>query len=70
MEEIWLSVADVVERIGLSERTIRALIARGTLPARRLQGIRAVRVPASAVAALLVESPRAANEAASAITVS
>jgi excisionase family DNA binding protein len=48
-----LSVNDVVDRTSLSERMVRRLIAEGRLRAVRLAGMRAVRVPESALSSLL-----------------
>ena len=59
--ERWLSVNEVVRQTGLSERTIRGLIAAGRLPIVRLHGVRAIRVPAGAVVAL-IGGPDAAGE--------
>lgn len=51
-DRLW-SVAEVTARTGLSERTIRAMIADGRLPVIRLVGLRAVRVPEAAVFRLM-----------------
>jgi len=48
-----LRVAEVVARLGLSERTIRKMIADGRLPGVRPLGVRAVRVPEDVVQAFL-----------------
>jgi excisionase family DNA binding protein len=50
LPDVLLSVASVVSRTGLSERTIRGEIASGRLKAIRPGGLRSVRVPASALA--------------------
>jgi excisionase family DNA binding protein len=47
--ERLLTVVEVVRQIGLSERTVRGLIATGRLRAVRPFGLRAVRVPESAL---------------------
>jgi excisionase family DNA binding protein len=47
-----LTVAEATARLRLSERTVRAMLADGRLPGVRLVGLRAVRIPASAIEAL------------------
>lgn len=49
----FLTVADVVHLTGLSERTVRAMVSDGRLPAIRPLGVRVVRVPEGAVRALM-----------------
>jgi len=51
--ERWLSVAEVVARTGLAERTVRKLIAGGRLPVHRPRGLRVVRIPERALEALI-----------------
>jgi len=48
-----LRVPEIVRRTGLTERTVRAMIADGRLPAIRPAGVRIVVVPASAVRELM-----------------
>lgn len=55
-----LSVKDVVARTGLSERTIRLLIARGVLQVIRPAGLRAVRIDERQLERLLREGQRPA----------
>ena len=47
--ERFLSVAEITAKWGVSERSVRALIASGRLPVVRPAGLRLVRVPQSAV---------------------
>jgi excisionase family DNA binding protein len=54
-EERYLRVRDVVARTGFAERTIRQWISTGRLTTIRPAGLRAVRIPESAVAALMAE---------------
>ena len=49
----FLRVAKVSQMTGLSERTVRQMLADGRLPAIRPTGVRIVCVPASAVRALM-----------------
>lgn len=49
----WLSQAEAAAHLGVTTRTIRSYIARGLLPARRIEGSRLVRVRLSSVDALL-----------------
>jgi excisionase family DNA binding protein len=48
-----LTVREVVSVTGLSERTIRGMIAKGSLPAIRPRGVRAVRITEGAVRQLI-----------------
>lgn len=48
-----LTAMDIAKETRLSERRVRELIATGALPSVRLPGVRAVRVPARALAAWL-----------------
>lgn len=52
----WLTQGEAAERLGVTDRTIRAFIARGDLPGYRLGG-RSVRVDANDVDALLRRIP-------------
>lgn len=51
-----LRVEEVSARTGLAQRTIRQLIAEGRLPVVRPFGLRAVRIPESALASLMVDA--------------
>ena len=53
----WLSQAEAAERLGVTDRTIRNLIARGTLRGYKIRGSRMVRLDASDVDALLRPIP-------------
>lgn len=53
----WLSQAEAAEYLGITQRTIRAYIARGTLPASRVRGSRLVRIKQSDLEALLRPIP-------------
>jgi excisionase family DNA binding protein len=48
-----MTVAEVMDQLGLAERTVRQMVADGRLPAIRLDGVRAIRVPEPAVRALM-----------------
>lgn len=63
LAERFLTVADVVHLTGFSERTVRAMVSDGRLPAIRPMGVRAVRVPEGAVRALLRPRQVAAQDA-------
>jgi excisionase family DNA binding protein len=52
-QERLLRVSEVCTQLGLGERHVRQLIADGRLAAVRLRGLRAVRVPASALEQLI-----------------
>jgi excisionase family DNA binding protein len=43
----WLSQSQAAERLGVTDRTVRAYVARGVLPAYRPRGSRLVRIRAS-----------------------
>ena len=64
--ERLLTVAEVVEQLGLGERTVRQMLADGRLPVVRLDGVRAIRVPEPAVRALW--RPRQVDAAETALT--
>lgn len=49
----YLTVGQVVSQTGLAERTVRAMLASGRLPAVRPAGLRVVRVPEYAVLELM-----------------
>jgi len=53
-----LRVSEVCTRLGLGERHVRQMIADGRLAAVRLKGLRAVRVPASALKELIEDRGR------------
>jgi excisionase family DNA binding protein len=53
MPLLLLTIADVAERLRLSERSVRRLIARGDLPARRIGSTRQIRVAVADVDRLL-----------------
>lgn len=55
----WLNQSQAAEYLGVTERTIRAYIARGTLPASRIRGSRLVRIKQSNLDALLRPIPAA-----------
>lgn len=40
----WLSMAQASERLGVTERTLRAYISRGALTAHRVRGSRLIRI--------------------------
>lgn len=60
-----LRVADAALRTGLSERTIRRLIAEGKLAVVRPAAVRAVLIPESALSSLMAGADREAVSAAS-----
>jgi excisionase family DNA binding protein len=57
--ERYLTVAEFASRTRLSERTVRHLIASGRLPVARPSGVRAIRIPDSAVARFMAGEPMA-----------
>jgi excisionase family DNA binding protein len=54
----WLTVAEAADLLRVQPRTIRRMIARGELPARRL-GSRSIRLRADDVEAVLLTIPNA-----------
>lgn len=56
----YITLAEAAERLSVTERTIRNLIARGQLPGYRL-GSRTIRVQPADVDTLLVPIPTAAS---------
>lgn len=61
--EGFLTQSQAAEYIGVTDRTIRAYIARGTLPARRIKGSRLVRIRRSDLDELLRPIPSAGGAA-------
>jgi excisionase family DNA binding protein len=57
-----MSQAEAAEYLGISDRTIRAYIAAGTLRAHRIKGSRLIRLNADDVASLLCEIPTVGRE--------
>jgi len=55
----WLSQAAAAEHLGVTDRTIRNYVARGTLKGYRLKGSRLIRVDLNEVDALLRPIPTA-----------
>jgi excisionase family DNA binding protein len=49
-------VSEACERVGLRERQLRQMIADGRLRAVRLKGVRAIRIPASALEQLVEDA--------------
>ena len=43
----WITIAEAAERLSVSSKTIRRMIARGDLPARRLPSSRLIRIDAA-----------------------
>ncbi len=56
-QDRWLSQLDAAQYLGVTDRTIRAYIARGTLPACRVRGSRLVRIDRADLDALLRPIP-------------
>lgn len=54
--DAFITIAEAAERLGVTDRTIRTLIARGDLPAYRL-GTRAVRIREDSLSAVLRPIP-------------
>lgn len=57
----WLSQAEAAEYLGITDRTLRRMIAAGELPAYRL-GPRLLRIDAGDLDALLTPVPAASGE--------
>lgn len=55
----WLSQQEAADYLGVTDRTIRAYIARGDLPARRVRGSRLIRIAQSDLDKLLAPLPSA-----------
>lgn len=53
----WLNQAEAAEYLGVTDRTIRNYIARGLLPANRIQGSRLLRIAQDDLDALLRPVP-------------
>lgn len=53
----WLSQSEAAEQLGVTTRTIRNYISRGTLPAHRPRGSRVVRIDAKDLDSLMVRIP-------------
>jgi excisionase family DNA binding protein len=59
----WLSQQEAADYIGQTDRTIRNHIARGTLPASRIRGSRAVRIRREDLDRLLKPIPTVGGDA-------
>lgn len=59
----YLSINDAAEELGVTERTIRNYIARGSLPASRIRGSRIVRIDRADLDSLLQPIPAAGGAA-------
>lgn len=55
----WLTQAEAAELLGVTDRTIRVYISRGTLRAHRVRGSRLIRIDRADVEALLTPIPSA-----------
>lgn len=56
---VWLNQAEAADYLGVTDRTIRAYIARGDLPAARVRGSRLVRIKLADLDALMRPIPTA-----------
>ncbi|WP_137292021.1 helix-turn-helix domain-containing protein [Nocardioides dongxiaopingii] len=50
----WLSQAEAAEYLGVTDRTVRNYVARGSLPAHRVRGSRLVRIDRADLDALVI----------------
>ncbi len=55
----WLSQQEAAEYLGVTDRTVRNYISRGTLPGHRVRGARLVRIDRADLDALLRPIPTA-----------
>ncbi|RHW25447.1 DNA-binding protein [Nocardioides immobilis] len=55
----WLNQKEAAEYLGVTDRSVRAYIARGHLPARRIRGSRAIRIDRADLDKLLRPIPSA-----------
>lgn len=55
----WLSQNEAGAYLGVSDRTIREYIARGTLPAKRIEGSNRIRIRRDHLDAMLTDIPNA-----------
>lgn len=60
----WLSQPEAADYLGVTDRTVRNYIARGTLPARRIKGSRLIRISTADLDALLRPVPTVGGDAA------
>lgn len=60
----WLSQSEAADYLGVTERTIRAYITRGSLPARRIRSSRLIRISTADLDDLLRPIPSAGGGAA------
>jgi excisionase family DNA binding protein len=58
----WLSQVEAADYLGVSDRTIRAYIARGDLPASRVRGSRVIRIAADDLDAMLRPIPTSGGQ--------
>lgn len=58
-DQRWLSQQEAAEYLGVTDRSIRAYISRGHLPATRIRGSRLVRIERSALDAMMRPIPSA-----------
>lgn len=57
IERRWLTQKEAAQRIGVTDRTIRNLIARGALKGYRVRGSRAIRIDRHELDSLLTPIP-------------
>ena len=60
----WLSQAEVADYLGVTDRTVRSYIARGILPASRIESSRTIRIRAEDAEAILRPIPTVGGDAA------